>query len=100
MLGAAPQARYPLTEFRLDPGAVLALHTAGPVGWHGGRALASRADRLTAAARRATDRPGDSAPLLAARRPGPGAPGEGAPRSVPGTSPSLWVPLASGGAAV
>ncbi|GGQ84217.1 hypothetical protein GCM10010216_52700 [Streptomyces flaveolus] len=98
VLGGAPQALHPLTDFRLGPGAVLALRTHGRVERPGGRALASRADRLTAAARHVTDRPDDSAPLLATRRPGPGAPGEAGPGS--GTPPSLWVPLASGGPAV
>ncbi|MYR41668.1 GAF domain-containing SpoIIE family protein phosphatase, partial [Streptomyces sp. SID5910] len=99
VLGVDPGARYPLTEFRLDPGAVLALYTDGLVERPGtdiddgitalrvalaragdpaarpGGGLAAVADRLTVAARHATDRPDDIALLLATRRPGHGSPG-------------------------
>ncbi|MEU3660129.1 SpoIIE family protein phosphatase [Streptomyces sp. NPDC032940] len=99
VLGVDPQARYPLAEFRLDAGAVLALYTDGlverpgtdiddgitalrvalakagdPSARPGGRALAGMADRLTAAARHAGDRPDDIALLLASRRAGRGGP--------------------------
>ncbi|MFG3102075.1 SpoIIE family protein phosphatase [Streptomyces sp. NPDC048182] len=99
VLGVDPVAEYPLTEFRLDAGAVLALYTDGlverpgfdiddgvmalrvalseagaPAARPGGRSLARVADRLTATARHATDRPDDIAVLLAVRRPGPGEP--------------------------
>ncbi|MEG3627725.1 SpoIIE family protein phosphatase [Streptomyces poriticola] len=96
VLGVDPQARYPLTEFRLAPGALLALYTDGLVERPGtdidagisalrvalskagapterptARRLAVTADRLTAGARHAVDRPDDIALLLAARRPEP-----------------------------
>ncbi|GHB46433.1 hypothetical protein GCM10010377_41640 [Streptomyces viridiviolaceus] len=99
VLGVDPQAQYPLTEFRLDPDAVLALYTDGlverpgtdiddgitalrvalaecgaPVPGPGGRSLASIADRLTVMARHAVDRPDDISLLLAVRRPGHGSP--------------------------
>ncbi|WP_189817912.1 SpoIIE family protein phosphatase [Streptomyces olivaceoviridis] len=99
VLGVDPHARYPVTELRLEPDAILALYTDGLVerpgadiddgiaslrlalaqagvgtGLGGGRSLSGVADRLTATARRATDRPDDVALLLAARRPPP-APG-------------------------
>ncbi|MET8570754.1 SpoIIE family protein phosphatase [Streptomyces sp. NPDC004783] len=99
VLGVDPRARYPLTEFRLDAGTVLALYTdglverpgtdidegitalrvalaeaGGTVERPGSRGLADIADRLTVAARRATDRPDDIALLLATRRPGAGSP--------------------------
>ncbi|MGW0883498.1 SpoIIE family protein phosphatase [Streptomyces sp. NPDC002671] len=94
VLGVDPQARYPVTELLLEPGAILALYTDGLVerpgadiddgitalrlalakagaaaGRRGGRSLGGVADRLTATARQATDRPDDVALLLAARRP-------------------------------
>ncbi|WP_221350836.1 SpoIIE family protein phosphatase [Streptomyces beigongshangae] len=93
VLGVDPRADYPVTEVRLDPGAVLALYTDGlverpgvdidegitalrvalaragtPVGRPGGRSLAGIADRLTARARHVADRPDDIALLLATRR--------------------------------
>ncbi|MGW1807352.1 SpoIIE family protein phosphatase [Streptomyces sp. NPDC002078] len=95
VLGVDPQARYPVAELLLEPDAILALYTDGLVerpgadiddgiealrlalartgatGRRGGRSLAGVADRLTAAARHATDRPDDVALLLAARRSGP-----------------------------
>ncbi|MEV5545688.1 SpoIIE family protein phosphatase [Streptomyces sp. NPDC052309] len=99
VLGVDPQAQYPLTEFRLDPGAVLALYTDGlverpgtdiddgitalraalaesgaPSAEPGGRSLAAIADRLTVPARQAADRPDDTTLLLAFRRPGAGSP--------------------------
>ncbi|MGW5656773.1 SpoIIE family protein phosphatase [Streptomyces humi] len=94
VLGVDPRARYPVTELELAPEAILALYTDGLVerpgadiddgiaalrvalakagaahGRRGGRSLAGVADRLTATARHATDRPDDVALLLAARRP-------------------------------
>ncbi|MFF9765620.1 SpoIIE family protein phosphatase [Streptomyces sp. NPDC014636] len=96
VLGVDPRARYPVTELLLEPGAILALYTDGLVerpgtdidegitalalalaraggaaGRPGGRSLAQVADRLTADARLATDRPDDMALLLTARRPAP-----------------------------
>ncbi|MGW7793704.1 PP2C family protein-serine/threonine phosphatase, partial [Streptomyces tricolor] len=93
VLGVDPHARYPVTELWLEPDAILALYTDGlverpgadidegiaalrralaeagdAVGRRGGRSLAGVADRLTATARHATDRPDDVALLLAARR--------------------------------
>ncbi|WP_031169970.1 SpoIIE family protein phosphatase [Streptomyces durhamensis] len=93
VLGVDPQARYPVTELVLEPDAILALYTDGLVerpgadiddgitalrlalnragaaaGRRGGRSLAGVADRLTATARHAADRPDDVALLLAARR--------------------------------
>ncbi|GAA3547121.1 SpoIIE family protein phosphatase [Streptomyces osmaniensis] len=93
VLGVDPQAQYPVSELRMDPGAVLALYTdglverpgvdiddgisalrvalaraGGPGARPGGRTLASLADRLTATARHMTDRPDDIALLLATRR--------------------------------
>lgn len=97
VLGVDPHARYPVTELWLEPDAILALYTDGLVerpgadiddgiaalrralaqagagaGRGGGRSLSGVADRLTATARHATDRPDDVALLLAARRPPPG----------------------------
>ncbi|MFE2064776.1 SpoIIE family protein phosphatase [Streptomyces sp. NPDC059467] len=94
VLGVDPRARYPVTELELAPDAILALYTDGLVerpgadiddgitalrvalakagalpGRRGGRSLAGVADRLTAGARHATDRPDDVALLLATRRP-------------------------------
>ncbi|MFJ9561234.1 SpoIIE family protein phosphatase [Streptomyces fuscichromogenes] len=94
VLGVDPRARYPVTELELAPDAILALYTDGLVerpgadiddgiaalgaalaeageGPGGGRTLTGVADRLTAMARHATDRPDDVALLLATRRPGP-----------------------------
>ncbi|MEU6669654.1 SpoIIE family protein phosphatase [Streptomyces sp. NPDC046727] len=96
VLGVDPQARYPVTELLLEPDAILALYTDGLVerpgadidegiaalrlalakagaaaSRRGGRSLAGVADRLTAGARHATDRPDDVALLLAARRAAP-----------------------------
>ncbi|MER6736827.1 SpoIIE family protein phosphatase, partial [Streptomyces puniciscabiei] len=93
VLGVDPRARYPVAELLLEPDAILALYTDGLVerpgadidegietlrlalgragaaaGRRGGRSLAGVADRLTATARHATDRPDDVALLLAARR--------------------------------
>ncbi|MFH8240760.1 SpoIIE family protein phosphatase [Streptomyces sp. NPDC018321] len=93
VLGVDPRAPYPLTEFRVEPGAVLALYTDGLVELPGadiddgitalglalaregapatgadGRSLAGVADRLTGTARRTEDRPDDIALLLATRR--------------------------------
>ncbi|MFI0538334.1 SpoIIE family protein phosphatase [Streptomyces sp. WSLK1-3] len=93
VLGVAPRARYPVTEFRMEPGAILALYTDGlverpgsdidqgitalrvalakagaPAARPGSRFLAGVADRLTATARHALDRPDDIALLLATRR--------------------------------
>ncbi|MET8806920.1 SpoIIE family protein phosphatase [Streptomyces sp. NPDC004546] len=93
VLGVDPCAWYPVAELVLEPDAILALYTDGLVerpgtdidegidalrlalaqagaaaGRRGGRSLAGVADRLTATARHATDRPDDVALLLAARR--------------------------------
>ncbi|MFF3332457.1 SpoIIE family protein phosphatase [Streptomyces sp. NPDC002888] len=93
VLGVDPQARYPVTELRLEPGAILALYTDGLVERPGadiddgiaalrvalsragggevradGRFLAGVADRLTTTARHTVDRPDDIALLLATRR--------------------------------
>ncbi|MGW3169451.1 SpoIIE family protein phosphatase [Streptomyces sp. NPDC001153] len=93
VLGVDPRARYPVAELLLEPDAIFALYTDGLVerpgadiddgiealrlalaragaaaGRRGGRSLAGVADRLTATARHATDRPDDVALLLAARR--------------------------------
>ncbi|MEW2560584.1 SpoIIE family protein phosphatase [Streptomyces griseorubiginosus] len=97
VLGVDPRARYPVSEFQVDPGAVLALYTdglverpghdidegitalrvalakAGAPARPGQRFLAGVADRLTATARHATDRPDDIALLLATRRGAPAA---------------------------
>ncbi|MER5719427.1 SpoIIE family protein phosphatase [Streptomyces sp. NPDC002132] len=89
VLGVDPRAHYPVTELRLDPGAILALYTDGLVERPGqdiddgvtdlrsalsaagapGRPLTEVADRLTAAPRRTPDRPDDIALLLATRLP-------------------------------
>ncbi|GGT36720.1 SpoIIE family protein phosphatase [Streptomyces chromofuscus] len=93
VLGVDPLAQYPVSQLVMDPGAVLALYTDGLVeragcdidegisalrtalakagatsGLPGGRSLLTVADRLTATARRASNRPDDIALLLAARR--------------------------------
>ncbi|MFI2214855.1 SpoIIE family protein phosphatase [Streptomyces sp. NPDC020141] len=86
VLGVDPTATYPVTELRLESGAVLALYTDGLVERPGAdidlgverlRAalaecgsgpLAETADRLIGEARQATDRPDDIALLLASRR--------------------------------
>jgi Stage II sporulation protein E (SpoIIE)/GAF domain/PAS fold len=93
VLGVDPHARYPTTELHIEYDSVLALYTDGLVerpgtdiddgitalrvaltragalpGRRGGRSLSGTADRLTANARQATDRPDDVALLLAARR--------------------------------
>jgi serine phosphatase RsbU (regulator of sigma subunit)/PAS domain-containing protein len=99
VLGVDPGAPYPLTEFRVEPGAVLALYTDGlverpgtdidegitalrlalaragpPAARPGSRSLAGVADRIVVTARRTTDRPDDIALLLATRRARPGTP--------------------------
>ncbi|MFE9020745.1 SpoIIE family protein phosphatase [Streptomyces sp. NPDC007808] len=96
VLGVDPQAQYPVTELRMETGAVLALYTDGlverpgvdidvgisalrvalaragaPAAGAGGRSLAGVADRLTAKARHTVDRPDDIALLLATRRSSP-----------------------------
>ncbi|MGV9940615.1 SpoIIE family protein phosphatase [Streptomyces sp. NPDC003401] len=89
VLGVDARARYAVAELRLEPGAVLALYTDGLVERPGydiddgigtlraalaeagaarRRSLADLADRLTASARQAPDRPDDMALLLATRR--------------------------------
>ncbi|MET7689502.1 SpoIIE family protein phosphatase [Streptomyces sp. NPDC005483] len=98
VLGVAPRAGYPVTELQMEPGAILALYTDGlverpgsdidegitalrvalakagaPASRPGGRSLAGVADRLTASARHAQDRPDDIALLLATRRSTPSA---------------------------
>ncbi|NHI04956.1 diguanylate cyclase [Streptomyces sp. KO7888] len=100
VLGVDPCAPYPLSEFRIEPGAVLALYTDGlverpgtdiddgitalrlalaragaPAPRPGSRSLAGVADRIVVTARHTTDRPDDIALLLATRRPHPGSPG-------------------------
>ncbi|MGC0333991.1 serine phosphatase RsbU (regulator of sigma subunit)/PAS domain-containing protein [Streptomyces sp. SAI-170] len=93
VLGVVTHARYPVTEVRMEPGAILALYTDGLVERQGvdiddgigalrvalaragtpdGRPLISVADRLTATMRHTADRPDDIALLLAARRGGAG----------------------------
>ncbi|MFF4835912.1 SpoIIE family protein phosphatase [Streptomyces sp. NPDC001315] len=92
VLGVTPDAHYPVMELLLEPGAILALYTdglverpgfdiddgigalrvalerAGPsVTGQGEPSLAGLADRLTATARHAADRPDDIALLLATR---------------------------------
>ncbi|WP_435612317.1 SpoIIE family protein phosphatase [Streptomyces sp. bgisy159] len=88
VLGVDPRAHYPVAELRLAPGAILALYTDGlverpgadiddgitalrralaKVGDLDARPLAEVADRLTATARQAVDRPDDIALLLATR---------------------------------
>ncbi|MFC4640591.1 SpoIIE family protein phosphatase [Streptomyces mangrovi] len=88
VLGVDPGARYPVTELRLEPGAILALYTDGlvehpghdiddgisalraalaDVGSGPGRSLGGIADRLTATARQTRDRADDIALLLATR---------------------------------
>lgn len=99
VLGVDPHAHYPVAELTLEPDAILALYTDGLVerpgtdidvgigalrvalaragaaaGRRGGRSLSGVADRLTATARHATDRPDDVALLLATRRAAPGRP--------------------------
>ncbi|MFI1028851.1 SpoIIE family protein phosphatase [Streptomyces sp. NPDC020951] len=95
VLGVDPRAHYPVTELRLEPGAILALYTDGLVERPGhdidegitalrgalaaadtspGRSLGDVADRLTAMARQTVDRPDDIALLLATRRDGEAAP--------------------------
>ncbi|GAA3207486.1 hypothetical protein GCM10020256_03150 [Streptomyces thermocoprophilus] len=88
VLGVDPNAQYPVTELDIEAGAVLALYTDGLVeragtdidegittlrqalsaSPEGTRTLSQLADRLTATARRAADRPDDIALLLASRR--------------------------------
>ncbi|MFJ8503912.1 SpoIIE family protein phosphatase [Streptomyces avermitilis] len=93
VLGVAPQARYPVSELRLEPGAVLALYTDGlverpgadidegigalrqrlsrtdvPPARPGGSSLAGVANLLTEEARHTVDRPDDIALLLTTRR--------------------------------
>ncbi|WP_399894012.1 SpoIIE family protein phosphatase [Streptomyces sp. BBFR51] len=99
VLGVDPGAPYPLTEFRVEPGAVLALYTDGlverpgtdiddgitalrlalaragaPAARPGSRSLAGVADRIVVTARHTTDRLDDIALLLATRRARPGSP--------------------------
>ncbi|WP_234538145.1 SpoIIE family protein phosphatase [Streptomyces shenzhenensis] len=94
VLGVDPRAGYPVTGLELAPDAILALYTDGLVerpgadidegiaalgaalaeagaapGRRGPRTLTGVADRLTAMARHATDRPDDVALLLAVRHP-------------------------------
>ncbi|MFH8974496.1 SpoIIE family protein phosphatase [Streptomyces sp. NPDC017890] len=94
VLGVDPGARYPLTEFPVEPGAVLALYTDGlverpgtdiddgitalrlalaragtPAERPGSHSLAGVADGIVVTARQAVDRPDDIALLLATRRP-------------------------------
>ncbi|MFJ6661804.1 SpoIIE family protein phosphatase [Streptomyces sp. NPDC091377] len=108
VLGVITDARYPVAEVTLEPGAILALYTDGlverpgldiddgigalrtalarggaPATRPGTRWLAAVADRLTAATRHTADRPDDIALLLAARRtPDTGTPDTGTPAQV------------------
>ncbi|MGW5638923.1 PP2C family protein-serine/threonine phosphatase, partial [Streptomyces sp. NPDC003832] len=93
VLGVDAQEQYPVTEFTVEPGAVLALYTDGlverpggdiddgigrlrvaltragtPAELPGGQSLPRIAERLTATARHTADRPDDIALLLATRR--------------------------------
>ncbi|MET7697740.1 SpoIIE family protein phosphatase [Streptomyces sp. NPDC005485] len=93
VLGVDPQARYPVTELRLEPEAVLALYTDGlveqpgsdiddgiealratlaragtPDTRAGSRSLSTAANLLTQEARQATERPDDIALLLTTLR--------------------------------
>lgn len=88
VLGVTGDIRYPVTEVRIEPGAVLALYTDGLVERPGvdieegidvlrtalaraalpGTRLSALADWLTASARESVDRPDDIALLLAQRR--------------------------------
>lgn len=97
VLGVDPHAQYPVAELQLEPDSILALYTdglverpgvdiddgiaalrvalakaGGPAARPGGGGLGGVADRLTATARHAADRPDDIALLLAARRAKPG----------------------------
>ena len=97
VLGVDPHAQYPVAELQLEPDSILALYTdglverpgvdiddgiaalrvalakaGGPAVRPGGGGLGGVADRLTATARHAADRPDDIALLLAARRAKPG----------------------------
>ncbi|OSC66532.1 hypothetical protein B5180_29935, partial [Streptomyces sp. BF-3] len=85
VLGVDGDAAYPVTEMRLEPGAMLALFTDGlierpgtdidegierlraTVEHIGAVPLAETADQVIGEARAATDRPDDIALLLAAR---------------------------------
>ncbi|MCW8381812.1 SpoIIE family protein phosphatase [Streptomyces justiciae] len=89
VLGVDADARYPVTELQVEPGAVLALYTDGLVERPGvdiddgisalrvaltragnpSTRLADLSDRLTTAARHTAERPDDIALLLATRRP-------------------------------
>ncbi|MFE4548805.1 SpoIIE family protein phosphatase [Streptomyces sp. NPDC056785] len=93
VLGVDPGARYPVTDLRLEPGAVLALYTDGlvekpgtdiddgiervraklsgagtPHARPGASSLSRAADLLTEEARQAAERPDDIALLLTTRR--------------------------------
>ena len=86
VLGVDPTASYPVTDLRLEPGAILALFTDGlveqagvdidlgierlrsTIAEVGSSSLADTADRVIGEARQADDRPDDIALLLAARR--------------------------------
>ncbi|MFG2146143.1 SpoIIE family protein phosphatase [Streptomyces sp. NPDC048696] len=98
VLGVDPTAVYPVTELRLEPGAVLALYTDGLVEnpgtdidtgierlraalaqaaaptRRGGASLTGTADLLIELARQTTDRPDDIALLLTTRRATPSTP--------------------------
>ncbi|MBD0741014.1 SpoIIE family protein phosphatase [Streptomyces sp. CBMA152] len=98
VLGVDPTAAYPVTQLRLEPGAVLALYTDGLVEnpgtdidtgierlraalaqaaaptRRGGASLTGTADLLIEQARQTTDRPDDIALLLTTRRATPSAP--------------------------
>ncbi|MFE7963364.1 SpoIIE family protein phosphatase [Streptomyces cellulosae] len=87
LLGVQPDADYPVTEFTLEPGSVLALYTDGLVEVPGSDisagietvlsclavsrtdSMEELADRMLGAARRAEDRPDDVALLLTAYDP-------------------------------
>ena len=117
MLGVDPEASYPVTELRLDPGAVLALFTDGLVEKAGididegierlrstldavgHMPLAEAADRVIGQARQDEDRPDDIALLMAARRdPSRSNPAGHSPGRCPacGTRPVPTAPRARG----
>ncbi|CAM5644185.1 SpoIIE family protein phosphatase [Streptomyces californicus] len=107
VLGIDGDAAYPVTELRLEPGAMLALFTDGLIERPGTdidegierlRAtverigevpLADRADQVIAEARAATDRPDDIALLLAARWAG-GPARSRRPTTERAAGPDLW----------
>ncbi|WP_274036090.1 SpoIIE family protein phosphatase [Streptomyces sp. MMBL 11-1] len=106
VLGIDEEASYPVTELRLEPGAMLALFTDGlierpgtdidegierlraTVERIGAVPLAETADQVIGEARAAIDRPDDIALLLAARW--AGTPAVRRPRAGRAPGPDLW----------